>query len=94
MVNPVGYLLHFVVSGSVFGCYYIRGFGSSWFVEFFLDFNELFIKLIKIDIRKYRRTYTSLRCSAVCVMVSPILHITRFKKLSDNVQKFTILDFL
>jgi len=62
-------------------------------VKAFRNLPELYVQLIQIDICKYWGADTALRRAAVGGVVLPILDISGFQELANDVQKTTVLDF-
>ena len=89
MVNPVGQPFHFFIH-----CVILRRLVCGpRFAEALCDFPELLVQLIQIDICKYGRTDTTLRSTAVSGVVLPVLNISSFQKLANNVQEPAVFDF-
>ena len=92
VVNPVGESLHLLIDCTIF-----RGFQFIFrprAIKFSFHLPKLHVQFVQIDIGKDRRANSTLRRTAVGFVVLPILDISSFQELSNEIQKFTVLNLL
>ena len=57
-------------------------------------FHNIFIQLVKVDVRQYGADYSTLRSSAECFVEFPFLQVTCIEKFTDKTQEAFICDAL
>ena len=91
VVDPIGFLFHLRTDGVIYGAELFAF--CSRFIKSGFYFLKLLIQLIQIDICQNGRTDAALRRPAVRSVVFPILYVSGFQKLSDDVQEFAVFNF-